>query len=184
MTTSHLTVLMTFLITLLSSLHATKSDLLSGLLKGFAWVSTGKSQLLPKAEPVFPKLHGPLPPSPSHTPPSCLEEPRPSPGHTLSSHKSETWDRLFFLPWMPFLPALWSDKVLLILLSTSSNVTLFVKCSLIASGSVTHSCSGLPQVWVHSSMKASYTWKVSGVIIAPPCNHAWQSHGRCAAAAS
>lgn len=182
MTTSHLTVLVTFLITLLSSLHATKSDLLSGLLKGFAWVSTGKSQLLPKAEPVFPKLHGPLPPSPlTH---STLLPGRASPKPRAHLVLSQVGGLGQALPWMPFLPPLWSDKVLLILLSTSSNVTLFVKCSLIASGSVTHSCSGLPQVWVHASMKASYTWKVSAVIIAPPCNHTWQSHGRCAAAAA
>ena len=61
----------------------------------------------------------------------------------LSSHNLEPWDKLF-IPWMPFLPALWSDKLLLILFNASSNVTCFVKCSLIAPGRVTHSCSRLP----------------------------------------
>lgn len=91
-----------------------------------------KSQLLPRVELAFHKLLV----SPATTP-------SPSPKHMLSSHNLEPWDKLF-IPWMPFLPALWSDKLLLILFNASSNGTCFVKCSLIAPGRVTHSCSRLP----------------------------------------
>lgn len=91
-----------------------------------------KSQLLPRVELAFHKLLV----SPATTP-------SPSLRHMLSSHNLEPWDKLF-VPWLPFLPALWSDKLLLILLSASSDGRFSVKCSLIAPGRVTHSCSRLP----------------------------------------
>ena len=74
-----------------------------------------KSQLLPRVELVFHKLLV----SPATTP-------SPSPKQ-LSSHTLESWDKVF-IPWIPFLPALRSEKLLLILFFSFS--THSFKCQL------------------------------------------------------
>lgn len=49
-----------------------------------------------------------------------------------------------------------------------ARMSVFVKSPLIALGSMTHPCSGLPQVWVH---------RLLGLTAASPPQHTWQSQG-------
>lgn len=83
--------------------HAAQSDRASCLPKDAGLPRLKSPPLLPKAALTFPKPLGSLAAPPWHS------GPLPSPRHTLSSHNSEPWDRLFCLP------SLWSDRLLHIL---------------------------------------------------------------------